>query len=95
MVKFGGSSLADHEKILRAVTAVANEAKKGTQITVIVSAMGKTTDVLFNAAKGSSNGNLHKQRFRRNSRNGRTHQHQNHGRCPESPRSHGTLCRPP
>ncbi|MCW4022854.1 MAG: aspartate kinase [archaeon] len=58
VVKFGGSSLADHEKILRAVTAVANEAKKGTQITVIVSAMGKTTDVLFNAAKGSSNGNL-------------------------------------
>jgi aspartate kinase len=60
VVKFGGSSLADHERILRAVTAVAEEAKKGTQIAVIVSAMGKTTDTLFQAAKNSSNGRLHK-----------------------------------
>jgi len=60
VVKFGGSSLADHERILRAVTAVAEEAKKGTQIAVIVSAMGKTTDTLFNAAKNSSNGRLPK-----------------------------------
>ena len=60
VVKFGGSSLADHERILKAVTAVAKEAKKGTQVAVIVSAMGKTTDTLFNAAKNSSNGKLHK-----------------------------------
>jgi aspartate kinase len=60
VVKFGGSSLADHKHILRAVTAVANEAKKSTQIAVIVSAMGKTTDILFQAAKNSSNGKLHK-----------------------------------
>jgi aspartate kinase len=60
VVKFGGSSLADHERILRAVTAVAEEAKRGTQIAVIVSAMGKTTDTLFHAAKNSSNGKLHK-----------------------------------
>ena len=60
MVKFGGSSLANHERILMAVTAVADEAKKGTQIVVIVSAMGKTTDTLFHAAKNSSNGRLHK-----------------------------------
>ena len=60
VVKYGGSSLADHERILKAVTAVAEEAKKGTQIAVIVSAMGKTTDTLFNAAKNSSNGRLHK-----------------------------------
>jgi aspartate kinase len=60
VVKFGGSSLADHERILRAVTAVAEEAKKGTQLAVIVSAMGKTTDTLFHAAKNSSNGKLHK-----------------------------------
>jgi aspartate kinase len=60
VVKFGGSSLADDERILKAVTAVAEEAKKGTQIAVIVSAMGKTTDTLFQAAKNSSNGRLHK-----------------------------------
>ena len=41
VVKFGGSSLADHERILRAVTAVAEEAKKGTQIAVIVSVVSK------------------------------------------------------
>ena len=60
VVKFGGSSLADHDRILRAVTAIAEEAKNGTQIAVIVSAMGKTTDTLFQAAKNSSNGRLHK-----------------------------------
>jgi len=60
VVKFGGSSLADHERILRAVTAVAKEYQRGSQIAVIVSAMGKTTDTLFAAAKNSSNGKLHK-----------------------------------
>jgi len=60
VVKFGGSSLADHEQILRAVTAVAKEYQRGSQIAVIVSAMGKTTDTLFAAAKNSSNGKLHK-----------------------------------
>ena len=58
VVKFGGSSLADHERILRAVTAVADEVNRGTQVAVIVSAMGKTTDILFRAAKNSSNGKL-------------------------------------
>jgi len=60
VVKYGGSSLADHARILRAVTAVAEEAKKGTQIAVIVSAMGKTTDTLFHAAKNASNGKVKK-----------------------------------
>ncbi len=58
VVKFGGSSLANHERILRAVTAVAEQAKKGVQIAVIVSAMGKTTDTLLHAAKNISNGSL-------------------------------------
>jgi len=43
-----------------AVTAVAREAEKGTQIAVIVSAMGKTTDTLLNAAKNASNGKIGK-----------------------------------
>jgi aspartate kinase len=60
VVKFGGSSLAETERILKVVTVVAEEAKKGTQIAVIVSAMGKTTETLFQAAKNSSNGRLHK-----------------------------------
>jgi len=60
VVKYGGASLADHERILKAVTAVAKEAKKGTKIAVIVSAMGKTTDLLFSAAKNASNGKVGK-----------------------------------
>ena len=60
VVKFGGSSLADHERLSRAVSAVVNEAKRGTRIAVVVSAIGKTTDVLLNTAKNSSNGKLEK-----------------------------------
>ncbi|KON32414.1 hypothetical protein AC478_00235 [miscellaneous Crenarchaeota group-1 archaeon SG8-32-3] len=60
VVKFGGSSLADHAKLSKAVTAVTKEAAKGTQITVVVSAMGKTTDILMNTMKNTSNGKLEK-----------------------------------
>ena len=60
VVKFGGSSLSDPERLLRAVASVVNEAKKGTHLAVVVSAMGKTTDFLLNAAKNSSNGKLEK-----------------------------------
>jgi aspartate kinase len=60
VVKFGGSSLADHERLSKAVTAVVNEAQRGTRIAVVVSAMGKTTDVLMSTAKNTSNGKLEK-----------------------------------
>ncbi|MBN1245981.1 aspartate kinase [Candidatus Bathyarchaeota archaeon] len=60
VVKFGGSSLADHEKLSKAVAAVANEAAKGTRIIVVVSAIGKTTDILMNTVKNTSNGKLEK-----------------------------------
>src|SRR5512136_998122 len=60
VVKFGGSSLADPERLSRAVSSVVNEAKRGTKAAVVVSAMGKTTDVLMNTAKNSSNGKLEK-----------------------------------
>ncbi len=60
VIKFGGSSLADHERLLKAVTAVVNEAKKGTRVAVVVSAMGKTTDVLMTTAKNASKGKLEK-----------------------------------
>ena len=60
VVKFGGSSLADHEKLLKAVVSVVNESKKGIKIAVVVSAMGKTTDVLMSTAKNTSNGKLEK-----------------------------------
>ena len=60
VIKFGGSSLADPEKVAKAVNGVVNEVKKGTKAAVVVSAMGKTTDVLMNTAKNTSNGKLEK-----------------------------------
>jgi len=60
VVKFGGSSLADHERLSKAVASVVNEAKRGTRIAVVVSAMGKTTDLLMSTAKNTSNGKLQK-----------------------------------
>ena len=45
---------------MKAVVAVKNEAKKGTRVTVVVSAMGKTTDVLMTTAKNASMGKLEK-----------------------------------
>jgi aspartate kinase len=60
VVKFGGSSLADPEKLLKAVMAVVSESMRGTKIVVVVSAMGKTTDVLLTTAKNTSNGKLAK-----------------------------------
>ncbi len=60
VVKFGGSSLADHERLSKAVAAVVNEAANGTRIVVVVSAMGKTTDLLLSTAKNTSNGKLEK-----------------------------------
>lgn len=60
VVKFGGSSLADHERLLKAVVSVVKEAKKGTRVAVVVSAMGKTTDVLLATAKNASSGKLEK-----------------------------------
>ncbi len=60
VVKFGGSSLGEPERFSKAVAAVVAEAKRGTCIAVVVSAMGKTTDVLLNTAKNTCNGKLEK-----------------------------------
>jgi len=60
VVKFGGSSLAEPERLLKAVMAVVSEAKRGAKMVVVVSAMGKTTDVLMAVAKNTSNGKLSK-----------------------------------
>ena len=46
VVKFGGSSLADKERIAKAAKLIANEVRKGTRLVVVVSAMGKMTDQL-------------------------------------------------
>lgn len=50
VMKFGGSSLADTEKIRRVARLVADRHVKGENIVVVVSAQGKTTDQLMKMA---------------------------------------------
>ncbi len=49
--KFGGSSVADPEKIRRVAKRVGETADKGNKVVVVVSAMGDTTDDLIALAK--------------------------------------------
>jgi len=60
VVKYGGSSLSDYEHMSKAVNAVVKEVEKGTKVAVVVSAMGKTTDILLSTAKNASNGKVDK-----------------------------------
>ena len=50
VMKFGGSSLADSGRIRAAAEIVAKEAREGSSIAVVVSAMGKTTENLLGLA---------------------------------------------
>ncbi|MBO8160015.1 MAG: aspartate kinase [Thermosipho sp. (in: Bacteria)] len=52
--KYGGSSVADKEKILNVANKIKKRVENGEKIVVIVSAMGKTTDELINIAKSIS-----------------------------------------
>ena len=47
IVKFGGTSIADPERIIRAVSSIVKAVKIGKEVIVVVSAMGKTTDELL------------------------------------------------
>ena len=47
VMKFGGTSVADPEKIKAAAAKAVHEHKKGHQVVVVVSAMGHTTDELI------------------------------------------------
>ncbi|MFK7770272.1 MAG: aspartate kinase [Mariniblastus sp.] len=48
--KFGGTSVADSEKILAAARKAVRAHQQGNQVVMVVSAMGKNTDVLINLA---------------------------------------------
>lgn len=58
VVKFGGTSIANGERILLGAEAVYREYKKGTQVAVVVSAMGHATDELIKAAKAGTDGKV-------------------------------------
>jgi len=49
--KYGGSSVADAERIKRVAQRIANTRRDGKQVCVVVSAMGKTTNQLLERAK--------------------------------------------
>ncbi|MEK5069405.1 aspartate kinase [Sporosarcina sp. FSL K6-1508] len=51
VMKFGGTSVANPERIARAAKLVLAEVNQGNQVAVIVSAMGKTTDDLLRLAE--------------------------------------------
>lgn len=51
VVKFGGSSLADNAKILRAAKIICSIKNDGNDVAAVVSANGKTTDELINEAR--------------------------------------------
>lgn len=49
--KYGGSSVADPEKVMAVARRVVATAREGHQVVVVVSAQGKTTDLLIAKAK--------------------------------------------
>lgn len=52
--KFGGTSVADKDRIYNVARRCIEEYKKGNQVVVVLSAMGKQTDVLIDMAKSIS-----------------------------------------
>ena len=51
VMKFGGTSVANEERIERAASLIVDEVRRGKQVAVVVSAMGKTTDDLLCTSK--------------------------------------------
>src|SRR5512137_510864 len=49
--KFGGTSVADSQKILAAARKAIRAQKEGNQVVMVVSAMGQNTDLLVDLAK--------------------------------------------
>lgn len=49
--KFGGTSVADKERIYNVANRIVEDYKKGNEIVVVLSAMGKQTDILLQMAK--------------------------------------------
>ena len=56
VLKFGGSSLSDNEKLKLVANRITDLYDKGHQIVVVLSAQGKTTDKLIYEAKQLSEG---------------------------------------
>ena len=55
--KFGGSSVADRERIMNVARRCIEDYEKGNDVVVVLSAMGKTTDGLLEKGIGHAAGN--------------------------------------
>ena len=51
VIKFGGTSVGDQERIMNVARRCAEEYSKGNDVVVVLSAMGKTTDILLKTAR--------------------------------------------
>ncbi len=49
--KFGGTSVGDKERIMRVAGRIAEDYRRGDELVIVLSAMGKTTDLLLAQAK--------------------------------------------
>jgi aspartate kinase len=56
VVKFGGTSVGDGQKVRDAARSIVKEVEKGNEVAVVVSAMGKTTNALLEALELSTEG---------------------------------------
>ena len=56
VVKFGGTSVGDGQKVRDAARSIVKEVEKGNEVAVVVSAMGKTTNALLEAMEISTDG---------------------------------------
>ena len=56
VVKFGGTSVGDGQRVRDAARSVVKEIEKGNEVAVVVSAMGKTTNGLLEALETSTQG---------------------------------------
>ena len=63
VLKFGGTSVADLDRIAHVADVVAARAKKGEKLAVIVSAMAGETNKLVGFAKGAAGENLPPDQF--------------------------------
>ncbi len=60
VMKFGGTSVGNAERIAQVVEIVRAEVKRGNQVVVVLSAMSGVTNTLLGALKDAANGNMGK-----------------------------------
>jgi len=63
IVKFGGTSVQDAERIKKAAQSIIDQIKKGNEVVGVVSAMGDTTDNLINLLKESTKNNINEKDY--------------------------------